>query len=1175
MRLNRLDLIRYGKFTDRSLAFPRAERDFHLVVGPNEAGKSTLRNAVLDLLFGFPVRTPLDFVHAKSDLRLGASIQNGDQALEFLRLKANKNTLRSPDETILPDTVLDAALGQANKQFFDKMFGLDHPRLVEGGNSILNAQDDVGQVLFQAAAGVASLGHVRDALEEEADSLWAPSRSAKRAYYIARSELDEATEALRAATVRTRDWSEANERVSELDARLQELRTFQAEQLAARARLERMRRVRPFLIELQECERVLAGLGAVVPLPADASELLADAELKLAETRQRLAMRAQEVRRLEEQAGGMEIDRAILDAAESVETLDAARLRLGAHEAGIARCEGQVALLWNEVLLAAGELGWKLPERCALSSAGELDDAAVRAVQARLPGLLARKHVEHLVREHSVLTQSLAGAHASASSRQAEAQALEARLQGLSVAEINPALRSALERALTLGDPEADMRKAQAAVAQAGSSLNIALQQLGTWSRTLAQLRAMHLPSTKTVAAWLSERQELAFTLKTVRQRRDDLEAARRKTALEVEQYRQTHHPATSDDVLRARAERDGNWADIKSGRLALAEAAPGFEARLRAADDLADARHDKAQEAAQLQGLQHKLEQDDHNLADAQTRLDQCEQALAGFEARWQSFCGETGLGGMPLEEMPDWLLQKDRALEAAEALEQALREEQGLRAAQDAVHAELRRTLMASLPPTVSLVADHGFMPLRAQAQSYIREADDARIRRDEWLAQLAQGRPMLEAANQELIAARARLDAWQFGWSEALAAMGLAPDLAVGAVEGALVLMGGIAEKLEQIRQIRVERIQAMRSELRAFVIDADDLVRRLGVASGLKSAANAHDAFLMAQDFTRRLQAARQTQAEATRVASALAAETELVKTENEIFQRTQAGLRPLMERAGVHDIEALRSAVELADQHRVLTERVRAVELRVLQEGDGHGRQQLQDEMDAVDAEDLVARLAALQADISQAAERQSALAVELDNAQRTLDAIAGADAAARAEARRQEALARMSDCAERYIKVFTAARLLRWSIDRYREEKQGPMLSRASAIFAQLSLNSFERLSVDFDRNPMVLEGQRPDGRRVGIAGLSDGTRDQLYLALRLAALELHLLQAPPLPFIADDLFINYDDARSRAGLQALADLSRRTQVIFLSHHDHLTELAREVFGKELNVVVL
>jgi len=86
---------------------------------------------------------------------------------------------------------------------------------------------------------------------------------------------------------------------------------------------------------------------------------------------------------------------------------------------------------------------------------------------------------------------------------------------------------------------------------------------------------------------------------------------------------------------------------------------------------------------------------------------------------------------------------------------------------------------------------------------------------------------------------------------------------------------------------------------------------------------------------------------------------------------------------------------------------------------------------------------------------------------------------------------------------------------------------------------------------------------------------MSDGTRDQLYLALRLAALEMHLEQALPLPFIADDLFINYDDARSKAGFEALKALSEQTQVIFLSHHDHLIPTVQAVFGGQVNVVFL
>jgi uncharacterized protein YhaN len=131
------------------------------------------------------------------------------------------------------------------------------------------------------------------------------------------------------------------------------------------------------------------------------------------------------------------------------------------------------------------------------------------------------------------------------------------------------------------------------------------------------------------------------------------------------------------------------------------------------------------------------------------------------------------------------------------------------------------------------------------------------------------------------------------------------------------------------------------------------------------------------------------------------------------------------------------------------------------------------------------------------------------------------------------------------------------------------------MLARAGAIFSKLTLGSIQKLVVDFDTEPMALEGQRPDGALVGISGMSDGTADQLYLALRLAALELHLEQALPLPFIADDLFINYDDDRSKAGLEVLAALSEKTQVIFLSHHDHLVPVVQEIFGKQVNVVTL
>ena len=79
--------------------------------------------------------------------------------------------------------------------------------------------------------------------------------------------------------------------------------------------------------------------------------------------------------------------------------------------------------------------------------------------------------------------------------------------------------------------------------------------------------------------------------------------------------------------------------------------------------------------------------------------------------------------------------------------------------------------------------------------------------------------------------------------------------------------------------------------------------------------------------------------------------------------------------------------------------------------------------------------------------------------------------------------------------------------------------------------------------------------------------GMSSGTADQLYLALRIAAVEDYLDHAEPMPFIADDLFINFDDKRAAAGFRVLGELAKKTQVLFFTHHEHLLEVARKALG--------
>jgi len=86
-------------------------------------------------------------------------------------------------------------------------------------------------------------------------------------------------------------------------------------------------------------------------------------------------------------------------------------------------------------------------------------------------------------------------------------------------------------------------------------------------------------------------------------------------------------------------------------------------------------------------------------------------------------------------------------------------------------------------------------------------------------------------------------------------------------------------------------------------------------------------------------------------------------------------------------------------------------------------------------------------------------------------------------------------------------------------------------------------------LRIEFDEQDRAqLAGQRPGSELVRIGGKSTSTADQLYLALRVDSVEDYLNRANALPFVADDIFVNFDNARASAGSEILGQLSRKTR---------------------------
>ena len=143
-------------------------------------------------------------------------------------------------------------------------------------------------------------------------------------------------------------------------------------------------------------------------------------------------------------------------------------------------------------------------------------------------------------------------------------------------------------------------------------------------------------------------------------------------------------------------------------------------------------------------------------------------------------------------------------------------------------------------------------------------------------------------------------------------------------------------------------------------------------------------------------------------------------------------------------------------------------------------------------------------------------------------------------------------------------------------LERHRQSRQDPLLARAGEIFGALTSGRYEGLKQDFAEDEKLhLLALRRDGAALPLTALSEGARDQLYLALRLAFLQDYAKKSEAPPFIGDDLFASFDDARVAAGLKTLAGLSPALQPILFTHHDHVVDIAVRALGERAQVLRL
>ena len=697
-------------------------------------------------------------------------------------------------------------------------------------------------------------------------------------------------------------------------------------------------------------------------------------------------------------------------------------------------------------------------------------------------------------------------------------------------------------------------------------------------------IEALAVPPRDTVVAHRDDVRDWAQRQGETKQRLIEVRNVRERDQKALERRIRDEGIVAPRAVEEARGYRDTLWELVKARYIARSEI-PAEEAQAHAealedlpaslegaveqADSVADRRFDKAQSAGELTLLAH-------NIAGHETWIEQLEADEAALKVKgeqldqtWHALWVEVPIELLAPDAMLAWLEAREdivtligRECEVQRQLDDSRREE---REAIAQVHAALTKLgwdaeeIEANTLRVMVERADAYRREQEAKAEKIVERREAVRAAKSEVTRRLG-----------ELAKVEAERESWQADWAKAVAAIDLQCEDKPEVLSAQINVIDEMREHAATARDLRDKRIATIERDIGVFERAVAE------VATELAPDMTDSDADASVVELDRRREEALKLHQQHRELTEAVA---ELRRKIDELEEDHKAGwasVQPLLEAAGVEDVEELREAIEQSDRLRTLNEKLVGVIETLDQQGDGLAIEVIEEECRDVDIDEAQVREEAAEAELNALDEQLEKAIVARTEARKVFEAIGGDDAAARAAADCEEALAAMQDAAERYVRVRASGMLLRWAVDRYRKEKQGPLLKRAGALFRVLTRNSFERLEVRFDeRDNMHLIGVRPDGQAVAVPGLSSGTEDQLFLALRIAAVEDYLARAVTLPFVADDLFINFDPERSAAGFEVLGKLAERTQVLFYTHHPHLVDVAQETLGADVHVVML
>jgi len=1149
-----IDLIftAYGPFSGEHLEFSDAEDGIEIVYGTNEAGKSSALRALRALLYGIPSRTPDAFLHHVNKMAIKGTVTSSDGSeLEFIR---KKKGLFDPDDESIKSSELDRILDGIGEDTFCHMFGIDHRELVSGGKDIVKGEGEVGKSLFAAALSRTGLPGVLDDLEEEANGLFRSGARSGPEILKLRKELKDIKKEISDASLSAKKWKDEEKAIARMEKESKDLDDSILELEKEYNRLDRLQKAIPKIAKRKLLLEESEGLGKIVVLPPDFPEKRSNAVHKLDTATDTIGTANREIIDLENKAKDLEVTEELLKNEDLITEIYG---RSGAYNKALKDrpgIEGQLKSMRSEIDSILLDIGKGVTLEKALEM--RLDAAS-------------RSRIQELGRLLQDITGRISVAEKEVGKLENEIKVADEKVNKLGPERKSGPLKQALARAQKAGDIDSIIQATSDELSFERDQLRNALSRLPFWEGTSEELETAKLPSLETIEKYESDLSDLDTKIERAEEKSREITENIDEVEQELTELIAAGTVPSEEDLERAREHRDVGWQLIKrawlQGENVEKEASTyspednlpeAFESGIKGADEVSDRLRweaNRVEKNAALAATKMKLHKESDKQQQILTELEESRKKRTGeWEDEWKPIIEEPGSP----KEMRAWTTERQdilRQAEKARNLESTLDNSAKKRIAHRDELAKCLKELGEPQPSTE--VAFEDMLDLCAQL---LQTIEDTNRRRVDLLERIEQWQQDLETAIGQRYNGQEELQEWRDGWAGEVKTIGLGADAMPAEADAVVDCLTDLFSKLDAAKSLE-DRISGIDNDCKDFEKDVEAL------ASLVMTSLKGNPPAQVAAQMEKELKKAKSNKATLDELKKQIEQRNRDIEKAKSDKKQAEAELKKLCSSAKCKNPDDLPEAERKSKRYEELDKDVKNLESQLVELSSTGKLKDLVKESQGVDADALPAEIEKKERELSKMKSEKTPLDRQIGEAKGLFRQMDGSDAAAELAERSQDVVARTREKVEHYMRIRMAYLILREQIERFKEENEEPLLARAGELFSKITCGSFDGLQTIYsDKDEPILVGARPSGELVDVSGMSDGTVDQLYLSLRLAALEKHLESCEPMPFVVDDILIRFDDDRALATLKILENLTGKTQVIFFTHHSRLVQLAEE-----------